>query len=326
MDFTLTYSMNESNATGWLDYIEVTCRRKLIWSGPQMSFRDQNNIYSHVNEFRLTRTNPAVVIWDVTKKGNAAQIIPLVMTDSTLQFRAANDSLKEFIGFDGSSYYPVQLSGPVANQDLHSMDPSDLVIVTHPLFREQADSLADFHRTHGNLTVTVVDVNQIYPEFGCGQHDLTAIRDFMKMLYDKGYPNNSPRYLLLFGDGTYDPKNRITANNNLIPPYESNEYLSVTSTYVSDDYFGIMDDTEGNAMNGSIDIGIGRLPVNTVQQARDVVNKIERYSTLNDSTMADWRNTITFVADDPNDNLHLQQAERLADTVKNKYPVFKLYI
>ena len=324
MDFTLTYSMNESNATGWLDYIEVTCRRKLIWSGPQMSFRDQNNIYSHVNEFRLTRTNPAVVIWDVTKKGNAAQIIPLVMTDSTLQFRAANDSLKEFIGFDGSSYYPVQLSGPVANQDLHSMDPSDLVIVTHPLFREQADSLADFHRTHGNLTVTVVDVNQIYPEFGCGQHDLTAIRDFMKMLYDKGYPNNSPRYLLLFGDGTYDPKNRITANNNLIPPYESNEYLSVTSTYVSDDYFGIMDDTEGNAMNGSIDIGIGRLPVNTVQQARDVVNKIERYSTLNDSTMADWRNTITFVADDPNDNLHLQQAERLADTVKNKYPVFNV--
>ena len=323
MDFTLTYLMNESNANGWLDYIEVTCQRKLTWSGPQMSFRDPNTVYIPISEFHMQGANPSVIIWDITKTGNATQIIP-VMTGSMLWFRAATDSLKEFIGFDGSSFYPVHLSGPVANQDLHGLDPSNLVIVTHPLFREQADSLAEFHRTHNNLTVKVVDVNQIYTEFGCGQKDLTAIRDFMKMLYDKGYPGNSPRYLLLFGDGTYDPKNRITANNNLIPPYESNEYLSTTATYVSDDYFGILGDAEGYAMNGSIEIGIGRLPVNTIEQAKDVVNKIKRYSSLNDSTMADWRNTITFVADDPDDNLHLQQAERLADTVKRKYPVLNV--
>jgi hypothetical protein len=170
----------------------------------------------------------------------------------------------------------------------------------------------------------VVDVNQIYTEFGCGQKDLTAIRDFMKMLYDKGYPGNLPHYLLLFGDGTYDPKNRIPANDNMIPPYESGEYLVTTLSYVSDDYYGIMGDSEGGNMNGSIEIGIGRLPVSTVEQAKDVVNKIKRYSSLNDSTMADWRNTITFVADDPNTNLHLQQAEQLADTVKRKYPVFNV--
>ena len=110
----------------------------------------------------------------------------------------------------------------------------------------------------------------------------------------------------------------------MIPPYESNDYLITTISFVSDDYFGIMGDNEGNAMNGSIDIGIGRLPVNTPQQATDVLNKIKRYSSLNDSTMADWRNTVTFVADDPNENLHMQQAERLADTVQTKYPVFNI--
>jgi hypothetical protein len=323
MDFSLSYLMNENNANGWLDYIEVTCQRKLIFSGPQMSFRDPNAVYLPVSEFWLSTTNPNVVIWDVARKGNATQIIP-VTTDTLLKFRVATDSLQEFIAFDGSSYYPVHLSGPVDNQNLHSMTPANLIIVTHPLFREQAESLAALHRTQNNLTVAVVDVNQIFTEFGCGQKDLTAIRDFMKMLYDKGYPANPPRYLLLFGDGTYDPKNRIPANNNLIPPYESSDFLQTTVSYVSDDYFGIMGDTEGLNMNGSIEIGIGRLPVNTVQQANDVLNKIIRYSTLNDSTMADWRNTITFVADDPNSNLHMQQAEQLADTVKKKYPVFNV--
>ena len=125
----------------------------------------------------------------------------------------------------------------------------------------------------------------------------------MKMLYDKGYPDNSPHYLLLFGIGTYDPKNRVTNNDNYIPPYESNEYLSLTMSYVSDDYFGIMADTDGNAMNGTIDIGIGRLPVNSIEQAQDVFNKILRYSSFNDSTMADWKNTFTFVADNPDSKL-----------------------
>ncbi|MCX6248390.1 MAG: type IX secretion system sortase PorU [Bacteroidetes bacterium] len=323
IDLTLTYSMNESNANGWLDYIEVICQRKLAFSGPQMLFRDPNTVNIPITEFRMTKTNPDVVIWDVTQKGTPAQIIP-VSTDSTLRFRVATDSLKEFIAFDGSSFLPVNISGPVANQDLHGLSPTNLVIVTPSLLREQADSLADFHRTQNGLTVAVVDIDQIFTEFGSGQRDITAIRDFMKMIYDKGYPDNSPRYLLLFGDGTYDPKNRIAANNNMIPPYESNEYLFTTASYVSDDYYGIMGDTEGNNMNGSIEIGIGRMPISTMVQARDVVNKIKRYSSLNDSTMSDWRNTISFVADDPNTNLHLQQAERLADTVKNKYPVFNV--
>jgi hypothetical protein len=323
IDLSLTYQMNESSANGWLDYIEVNCQRKLQFTSPQMSFRDPHTVGLHVSEFRMTGTNPSVAIWDVTKKDNITRILP-VMTDSTLMFRTTTDSLKQFIGFDGSSYLPVHLSGPVPNQDLHGLDPASMIILAHPLFRQQADSLAGFHRSQTGLTVKVVDVEQVYTEFGCGQHDLTAIRDFMKMLYDKGYPGNEPHYLLLFGDGTYDPKNRITTNDNLIPTYESSDFLSTTGSYLSDDYFGILGDNEGNLMNGSIEIGIGRLPVSTVVQAQNVLDKIVRYSSLSDSTMADWRNSITFVADDPNSNLHLQQAEQLADTVKTKYPVFNV--
>lgn len=324
MNLTLTYQMNENNALGWLDYIEAVCQRKLIYSAPQMSFRDPNSIHILITEFQMRGTSSSVVIWDVTSTANAFRIVPTQTTDTTIYFRALTDSLREFIAFDGSFYYPVHLSGPVANQNLHAMAPANLIIVAPPVVRDQAERLADFHRTHNNLTVGVVDINQIYTEFACGQKDVTAIRDFMKMLYDKGAPDNAPHYLLLFGDGTYDPKNRITANNNLIPPYESNDFLVTTGSYVSDDYFGIMGDTEGLNMNGSIEIGVGRMPVNDTVQANVVLDKIKRYSSINDSTMADWRNAITFIADDPNGNLHMQQAEQLADTVKKKYPVFNV--
>ena len=323
LNFTLTYSMNESSAMGWLDYIEVTCQQRLKWTSPQMFFSNPNLIYNHISEFYFSGTNSAVTIWNVSRTGTPVQV-NTTLTSSTMTFKAFTDSLQEFIAFDGSMYYPVHLSGPVGNQDLHSLSPADLVIITHPLFRQQADSLADFHRSQTNLSVLVVDVDQIFTEFGCGQKDMTAIRDFMKMLYDKGAPDSSPRYLLLFGDGTYDPKNRIVANDNFIPPYESSEYLSTIMSYVSDDYFGIMDDAQGNDMNGTIDIGIGRLPVSTIDQAENVLNKIIRYSSLNDSTLADWKNNFVFVADDPDSNLHLQQAEQISDTVKTKYPVFNV--
>ena len=162
MNLTMTFMPNEPSAMGWLGYIEVTCRRKLTWTGPQMSFRDpyQN---SPIDEYRITGTNSSVVVWDVTNPGNTTQIIPLTTGDSTMiVYRADNDTMKEFIAFDRSFYYPVQLSGPVANQDLHGMAPVNMVIVTHPLFRAQADSLADFHRKQSGLTVAVVDINQIF--------------------------------------------------------------------------------------------------------------------------------------------------------------------
>jgi hypothetical protein len=197
MGLKMSFRMNEPSATGWLDYIEVSCRRELVFMSPQMTFRDLDNIHSPNNEFRISGSDKSVFVWDVTKTGDAAQILPLTTDDSTmLIFRAPNDSLREYIAFDGSSFYPVHLSGPVTNQDLHGLAPTDLVIVTPSLFIEQADSLADFHRTHGGLSVTVVDLNQIFNEFGCGQRDPTAVRDFMKMLYDKGSPDNSPSYLL----------------------------------------------------------------------------------------------------------------------------------
>ncbi len=326
---TLAYNLPTASSLGWLDYVELTCQRNLVFSGTQMPFRDPNSIGSNkTTEFLVQKTHPGVRIWNVTSCGDVKEIIP-VSTDSTMKFVLVTDSLKEFFAFDTTGYLPVNLIGPVNNQNLHQLQPATLVIVTNPKFIKEAELLAAFHRDHNNTSTLVVQSTDVYNEFGCGQPDLTALRDFMKMLYDRGFPGSEPKYMLLFGDGTYDPKNRLAGNNNFIPTYQSAESLRPLGTYVTDDYYGIMADNAGADANGNIDIGIGRFPVSTEEQANGIVNKIIRYSSTSDTVLSEWRNTITFIADDENQNLHLHQAEQLAQIVSNKYPVFnvnKIYL
>ena len=316
----LSYAIPTAGSLCWLNFIELNYQRNLSWVPPQMPFCDVNSIgEKKITEFILTKATPSVVVWDITDPGNIREILTNKSGD-TIRFRMVTDSLKLFHAFDGSFYYKVHFSGTIENQNLHSMDPAQLVIVTNPVFRDEADRLASFHRMHNDLSVLVVTTTQIYNEFSSGSKDLTAIRDFMKMLYDKANTGDKPEYLLLFGDGSYDPKNRVLDNHDMIPTFESTESLNFGSSFVTDDYFGIMGDSKGLESNGPINISIGRFPVTTIDQAKAVVDKIIHYASVNDTIFSDWRNNITFVADSPNHNLHLHQATDLSNIAYQKYP------
>ena len=325
----MTYELPYSSALGWLCYVEINCRKKMIWNGPQMGFRDGNSIGPHKKtKFILQGANPDVVVWNVTDPANITHLESHYSND-TVSFIAVTDSLKEFYAFDGSSFDSIRLVEPVNNQNLHAIQPTPLVIVTNPLFTDEANRLADFHATHDNIAATVVLTTDIYNEFSSGQPDITAIRDFLKMLYDRGYPANQPKYLLLFGDGSYDPKDRIPGNNNLIPTYQSVESLNTGTSYVTEDYYGIMGDSAGQYANGSIDIGVGRFPVSTADQAKNIVDKVIRYLSVSDTILSDWRNVMTFIADDEDSNLFLNETEELTGIVGQNYPVYnvnKIYL
>ena len=325
----LTYSLPVTNAIGWLNFLEFNAYRDIRWVSPQMGFRNANTIgKTTISKFLLSKVTPSVRVWDVTDPGNIAQMDGILSHD-TLSFITTTDTLREFYAYDGQSFDSVTLIEKVNNQDLHALSPTNLIIITHPLFIDEANRLAGFHRQN-NVSVQVVTTSQVYNEFSSGNPDLTAIRDFMKMLFDRGSPNSTaPKYLLLLGDGSYDPKNRIPGNNNMIPTFESSESMNVIGSYVTDDYFGIMGDNDGQGSNGTIEIGIGRFPVTTIDQAKAIVDKIIHYAATSDTILSDWRNTMTFVADDQNLNLHMWQAEQLTQIVATKYPVYnvnKIYL
>jgi Peptidase family C25 len=330
IDVKMVFNKNGHEATGWLNYLELNVMRHLIMSGPQTAFRSIDATKKDkVYQYNLASNGQQLTIWDITSPSDIKTIIPS-QTGTQYIFRLASDTLiHEFMAFDGSGFHSVSSAVSIANQDLHGAGNFDYVIITHPNFINQAERLAQFHRDHDNFTVLVTTPDIIYNEFSSGAQDLSAIRDFLKMMYDKSGSGMTPKYLLLFGDGSYDYKDRVQGNTNFIPSYESPESLAPVDSYVTDDFFVLLDNNEGQGASGALDVGVGRFPVKTVNEAEDVVAKIEHYCENSDTVKNDWRNVISFVAEDWDNNLHLNQTEELTDFIEQNYKdynVDKIYL
>ena len=332
-DITVAYSYNPGsfNAQGWLNWFEIFSRARLSLNGVnQLLFRDWTSVGNNTGEFVISDAKTTTQVWDVTDP-----LTPLLMQQNfsggELRFVNSCSSLREYIAFNDTDLPVPEPEGKIANQDLHGAAPTDHIIVVHPPFLAQAQRLAQFHRQHNGLRTLVVTTQQVYNEFSSGTPDPTAIRDFVKMYYDKFKdPADKLKYLLLFGDASYDYKDRLLNNTNYVPSYQNNVSLDILSTYTTDDFFGFLDDTE-DINSGSIvnylDIGVGRVPAKNTEEATNFVDKVEAY--YNPSSFGPWRNNFTFIADDEDQNLHLQDMELVTGTVSTTAPVFdkqKIYL
>jgi hypothetical protein len=337
-----TFSPGNSECVGYLNYIELQAKRSLTFKGrnniDQMSFRNIAAAGSgKYARFTISSAPASMVIWNITDKINIVQQL-----HSNGIFTANADSLQQYIAFGGNNYLNAGAVGKIANQNLHGLSQADYIIVVHPLFEDQANRIADLHRTLDNMSVHVVTTDLIYNEFSSGAQDICGIRDFIKMFYDRGINNGTePKYVLLFGDGSYDNKYRRPNNTNFIPTFQSENSYSFLNSFVADDFFGLMDDNEGLcASNEKLDIGIGRFIVQNQSEAKTVTDKTIQYASLPQSsgcpgcdgsggTLGDWRNVVTFIADDEDGSLHVPPAESFAgflNTSHKIYNVDKIYL
>lgn len=328
LTFGITYNKPAQGGDAWLDYFDINVRRNLIFANGQMLFRDIQSVGTgNIVQYQVTVTNPNTTIWDVTNPVQP-KIVQTTLNGNVLSFIARADSLREFLAFDGSSYFSPVVVGDVQNQNLHALSNVDMVIVCHPNFLSAANELADLHRQKDGLHVEVVTPEQIYNEFSSGMPDASAIKFFLKMMYDRA-GNDSlsmPKYLLLFGDGSYDNRHFFSQNTNFIPTYESATSTASASSFTTDDYFVMLDDNEYEYI-GDIDMGVGRIPVKTIEEANNVVNKIKSYYAV--TSLGEWRNWVTFLADDEDANEHIGQANELAtylDTLFPQYNLDKIYL
>lgn len=345
LPITVTYDPYDPvTCIGWTDFLELNCRRDLKFVGDQFGFRDIVSAGpGYIAEFTLDNAAQVQRIWELTDPWNVAEI-PFSGSGAQKTFRMHTDSLREFIAFRDANYLQPVPVGRVPNQDLHATTvPTDLVIVCPPEFRSEAQRLAD-RRSEEGLEVRIVEPQEIFNEFSSGNRDATAIKRYMRMLYDRagGDTASFPRYLLLFGDGSYNNRTLSTANQNWVPTYQTSNSYDLSKSYTSDDYFGLLDPLEGEATSDFVDIGIGRLPVSTLQQARDAVDKILAYDRLNllsnseftcstggDGGASDWRNWIVFVSDDQEGDqvegtIHMWQSDTLARRVEKWYPSYNV--
>jgi len=298
--------------------------RQLKISGSQLLFRSiESTGKDRISEFKLTTQGQQVQIWDVTRPDSILHIQAHII-GSTYSFRLLTDTLREFVAFDGTGFQRLDFVSRVENQDLHGAGIYDYVMVTYPTFLPEAERLAQFHQEKNGLSVLITTPQKIFNEFSSGAQDLSAIRDFMRMMYLRAPAGNEPKYLLLLGDASYDYKSREENNTNFVLAYQSPESLDPVDSYVTDDFFALLDDEEGQGTGGGLDLGVGRLPVMSAQEAKEAVDKILHYCSESDSVKNDCRNVISFVADDGDGNLHLNQVEGLTNIIATNYAVYNI--
>lgn len=329
--FTVAYSKPMSTSIGYLNYLEINCRRQLKMNGSAMQFQSVDFIGTGTyNQYQLSDAGSNVQIWDITDQQNINKV-PTQIVNGKLTFTASGNELRNYLAIDPTdkgAYLTPEVDGAVPNQNLHAISQADMVILTHPRFLSQAETLAQAHREKDNLTVSVVTTDQVYNEFSSGTPDATAYRWVMKMLYDRalnsGITTDLPKYLLLFGKGTFDNR-KILSNSgeNLILTYQAENSTVITLSYNTDDYFTFLDDNEGvNVAANLMDIGVGRFSVTTVQQATDVVNKTIGY--MNNTDKGNWKNQLLFLADDGDASLHSKQADNVAESLGGSFPAYQL--
>ena len=323
------YYSEDANAGAWLDFITLNADRYLVFDGGQMNFRNTSSVgEGNISQFTIQNANNSSTVWDISDIHNPKNILYTAGADD-VRYSLTTDTLKSFVVFDNSNFYSPVSYVDIPNQNLHEISDVNFVIISPDLFAVEAEKLANIHRQHDDLTTICVTPQQIYNEYSSGSQDITAIRNFMKMLYDKGAFGGQRSYLLLFGDASFDYKHRIHNNTNLVPTYQANESLRETGSFVTDDYYGLLDNNEGGEVSGNLDVGIGRFPISTNNEAISAVNKIESYLQRNDTVMRDWRTKLCFVGDDQDNNLHFIQAQGLtsiADTLHKGIAINKIYL
>lgn len=305
----ISYLKPDNFSKGWLNFVTINVTNHLVYDGKFFSFRNRQQVLpNRVSQYVVGNTETNFKVWNITNP-----LLPYQMAttfdDGVCKFILKTETIDEFVGFTANNYRSPQLLGFVENQNLHQLGAADYVIVTHPLFLAQAERLKALHQEVDDMAVHVVTTDQIYNEFGSGIADPSAIRDFVRMIYNRSTAAPRLKYLLLFGDASYDPKNRIGENQNMVPTFAARNSHWYAGSFATDDFFGLMDAGEGLESLGSIDLGIGRFPVVTKRQAIDMVDKVESYIRLSNRNQGAWRNQLCFMADDGNLNLHIMQAD-----------------
>jgi hypothetical protein len=326
LNVKLTYNPASPSAVAHLDWIELQAQCQLSMHSAQFPFCvPEQTGAGKVLQYNISSANSNTTIWDVTRIDEVSNMVGN-LNGNTFSFKAPADQLRKFVAFNKQEYNPVTIFGSVAAQNLHGSSQVNMVIVVHPDFITQAQQLADFRRTNDHLSVKIVTPQEVYNEFSSGATDPTAIRDYMKMIYEKS-GGTKPQYLLLFGRPSYDYRGRVANGPKLfVPNYQydlSNGGISEYGERALDDYFGCLDDNEG-ANGGLIDVAIGRFPSNNITDANTAIEKTLNYSSpvniisnensAQVSNFGDWRNVVTFVCDDDYSNF-ITNSDQIANIV-----------
>ncbi|WP_298495130.1 type IX secretion system sortase PorU [uncultured Algibacter sp.] len=307
-------NLGNPSIVGYLDFIAIEGTRRLNFNGNQFLFKNKAVASaSGIAQYTIENASSLVEVWDVSDIYNVSNY-ENVDGNTTVNFTSLLGSLKSYVAVSSSDYYSAKIDskttvnnqnikGTIFQNTLGEFQDIDYLIIAPGIMLNQAERLAQINRNQYGLNVKVVGLDEIYNEFSSGNQDVGAIRNMVKYVYDNAStPENRVKYLCLFGDGSYDYKDRITNNTNIVPSWYSYNSFSLATSFVSDDFYGMMDENEGTMVStDKLDIAVGRILADTPQRGSEMVDKIESYYIK--EAYGSWRNNFVVISDDNDSKL-----------------------
>jgi hypothetical protein len=323
------------SAVAYLDYISIEGTSFLKSLGKQFPFqKNQVAFLTGTGEYQISDAETVSEVWDITDRFNITS--KNNTGASVFTFKASLGEARNYVALVESDFYTPSKdsSTTVANSNLKgtiflnesgTQEDIDYLIVTPSIFKTQAERLASINAEVQGLRTRVVTLDEIYTEFNTGNQDIGAIRNFVRYIYQNG-TTDKLKYLCLFGDASFDMKDRIPDNANYVPTYHTVPSFSLISSFMSDDYFGMMDSNEGQMAAGDrLDIAVGRVLANNSQQANEMVTKVEQY--YQQDSYGAWRNRVTILSDDVDEGWEFgleEDLNTLADDIVVERPFINM--
>lgn len=337
--FNLIYNNGGNpSSIGYLDYISAEALVLLKGDNKQMPFRwNQASTTSGIGEYQISNASQFSQVWDITDPN---MIVSKTNGGNSLfSFKTNLGELRHYVAVNPSNYYePIKinqsyltnqnLKGTIFNDESGNFKDIDYLIVTPSSLIQAATKLADHRYQTDGINIKVITLNHIYEEFSSGKQDIAAIRNFVKYIYDNASSDDKRiKYLCLFGDTSYDYKDRISNNNNMVPTYHTLFSNSTFSSFMSDDFYGNMDPEEGLMLSSEkLDIAVGRILADDLLLANDMVDKIIKYDSK--ESYGNWRNDFVLVSDDVDEfwefNSLQKNLDRLGDEVSARKPTINV--
>ena len=313
----LTYNNNGApGSNAWLDYIVVQAKRKLTGNGKQFRFQYNDAATNNgIIQYNMSNTSGISEVWDVTDIYNAGRIVNEGL-QAQFSFKATLGEVRKYVAVVPINYYTPEresqthvanqnIKGTIFNNASGQFQDVDYIIVTPANLNSSAERLANLHRQEG-MNVKVVNLENIYQEFSSGKQDIAAIRNLVKYVYYNASSSDKRiKYVNLFGDASFDYKNRIPNNTNIVPimqgydPSSAFNNYSVVTTFITDDFYGLMDPDEGAMLRleaEGLDVAVGRMLVTDKKLADEMVNKVVEYKSA--ESYGRWRNEFIVMSDD----------------------------
>ncbi len=258
----------------WFDWLDFSYQRNFEVIGDKLQFRheDSGSWKYALDGFSSADTQ----VYDVSVPNAPVQITGVSFSASapyTASFSGEVSDSVEYLAVSQAMIHSDASISPDTASDLRAAaNQAEYLVITHADFADEAQDLANY-RIQNSISAVVIDVQDIYDEFSYGIIDPEAIRAFIAYAYAQ-WETPAPAYVLLVGDGNYDPKNyEGFGRRSFIPPYLAYVDPNIGETAADNRYVSIIGD------DNLPDLMLGRLAVNTWQEADAYLAKMSAYET-----------------------------------------------